>query len=184
MAGYDILSPVTVAILQFKASYTISEITFSVRRGIALAFARVIGHSELAGSIILNFTEVSIFRRQQRGVLVDVGMLASDFWDSAAEFTSRLTESNINAQMLSLGLRSVQIVQNSSIINWSPMSKPGEKTTPDKLENERGTYSTPMTIIVGFVVGSLLLIALSAGLLHWYWRRARKQLKTHVSKGS
>ncbi len=68
----------------------------------ARAIANVIGLSELSGSVVLNFTETEIRRRQQKGVLVDVGL--QDFKGSTTAFASILTEYNINTQMLLLGL--------------------------------------------------------------------------------
>jgi hypothetical protein len=71
------------------------------------AIANTIGVS--VNSVVLSFTEVLLQRRhllQQRGVLVDVGL--QNYLGSPDDFTSSLTESNLNAQMVSLGLRSIQ----------------------------------------------------------------------------
>jgi hypothetical protein len=141
------------------------------------AIARVIGLSEGGGSIFLNFTETDIRRGQQRGVLVDVYLL--DFKGSADRFTSRLTESSLNEQMLLLGLRSVKIVSKTENSNQGlAVGSSSSTNTTDGSENSSGA-SKIIIIIIGGVVGGLALIAVSACLV--YWRRSNKREQSNVS---
>lgn len=138
----------------------------------AQAITKVIG-LELAAFLVLNFTEIDVWRRQQRRVLVDVCLL--DFKGSTAVFTSRLTERNINEQMLSLGLRSVQIVE----IQGSQGSSSTTNTVTH--EDKSGANNIQIAIIVG-IVGCLALIAGSTCI--WYWRRSNKRQQIQVSRRS
>ncbi len=167
-----ILTPSVIVILRFITTYSLSEITSKVQSQMAQAIIKIIG-LELAASLVLNFTEIDVWRRQQRRVLVDVCLL--DFKGSTAVFMSRLTERNINEQMLSLGLRSVQIVE----IQGSQGSSSTTNTVTH--EDKTGANNIQIAIIVG-IVGCLALIAGST--CFWYWRRSNKRQQTLVSRRS
>jgi hypothetical protein len=101
---------VIVIIIQFRAPYTMSELTPDIQNKIATAVANVIGLN--ASSVSLTFVEVDLRRRtllQQKGVLVNVGL--KDVQGSTTPYASRLTQDSINSQMAILGLRSVSSVQ-------------------------------------------------------------------------
>ncbi len=118
------------------------------------AIAAAMGNSALADYIALNFTEVDI-RRSQRGVLVDVGL--RDYQGSIAALTSSLTEDNINTQMLSLGLRSVQLVVGSPIMTSSIANK--SSSVPEKSGSTDSSTASTIVIVVCVGVGVLILIA-------------------------
>ncbi len=181
-AACDKSSPAVVVILQFKASYTLSEITNGVRSGMAQAIASVIGFS--ASAVVLNFTETSFQRRgfnlkfkllQQRSVLVDVGL--RDFQGSPALFSSSLTEGNINSQMSLLGLRSVQIVSNPgsyvttskstsvASINISAVTTPESSTGGNNL----------MVAIIGSIAGTVAFIGSIAGTVYFVHSKCCKK---------
>jgi hypothetical protein len=134
-----------VQILQFKASYLLSEITTDVRNKMAQAIASVI--SVNASKVVLSIVDVSLRRRkllQQQGVLV--GVYLQDFKGSPLEFAALLTQERLNAQMTAFGLKPIQLISTS------------EQTSSNSTSN-----SIPNVLIggiVGGVVGSCVLCTL------------------------
>ena len=171
-------------ILQFKASYTLSEITNVVRIGMAQAISNVIGFS--VSEVVLNFTEANFQRRgfkfkllQQWGVLVDVGL--RNFQGSPVLFSSSLTESNINSQMLLLGLRSVQIVSNSgsyvttsksTVASVASINISAATTTP---ESSTGGNNL-MVAIIGSIAGTVAFIGSIAGTVYCVYSKCCKKV--------
>ena len=146
--------------------------TSNVRNGMITAIATAMGNNALAESVILKFTEVDIRRSQQRGVLVDVGL--RDYQGSTAVFISRLTESNINTQMLALGLRPVQVLAFNS---GSPPATSSIVNRTSEVPEYSSTNST-MIVIGACVVGALSVIA---GFFYLRWRRSSKNKHSNVS---
>ena len=107
---------VIVIIFQFKAPYQLSEITPELESRMSQAVAAVLGVN--ATSVSLTFVEVDMRRRrllQQKGVLVSVSL--KNLQGSASPFVSRLSQDSINHQMAAAGLRTVQLVQNGTVIS-------------------------------------------------------------------
>jgi hypothetical protein len=144
----------------------------------ARAIATAMGNSALEDYVTLIFTEVEIRRSQQRGVLVDVGL--RDYQGSTAAFTSSLTESNINTQMLSLGLRPVQSVLVKS-------GSPGSPLTTSTIENKTSSVpeivgSTNLNItVIAAAACAVGAFASIAGCLYWRRRRSGKSKPLNVS---
>jgi hypothetical protein len=140
----------------------------------AKAIATAIGNSALEDYVTLNFTEVDIRRSQQRGVLVDVGL--RDFKGSIAAFTSSLTESSINTQMVSLGLRPVQLVMVNS---GSPLMTITIENKTSSVPENGGSTNANSTVIAG-AAGAVGALALIAGCLFWRRRRSGKRKQSNV----
>ena len=141
----------------------------------AKAIATAMGNSALVDYVTLNFTEVDIRRLQQRGVLVDVGL--RDYQGSTAAFTSSLTESSINTQMLLLGLRPVQsVVVNSG----SPLMTSIIENKTSGVPENGGSTNLNSTVIAAAAcaVGAFVSIA---GCLYWRRRRSGKSKPSNVS---
>ncbi len=160
-------------ILQFKAPYSLSEITSNIRDGMATAIATAMGKKALAKSVTLNFTEVDIRRSQQRGVLVDVGL--RDYQGSTEVLLSSLKASNINTEMLALGLRPVQVlVLNSE----SPPVTSSYANKTSGVPEAGASSDSKMIVIAASCVGALSVIA---GFFYWRLSRSSKSKLTNVS---
>ncbi len=165
-----------VIILQFKTSYSLAEITSAVRSGMAEAIATAMGNSALADSVILYFSEVDI-RRSQRGVLVDVGL--RDYQGSTAALISNLTESNINAHMLSMGLRPVQSV----VVNLGSPASSNSTETDNKTSSvpENNASKNTVSTIIAISVSIVGAFAAIAGCICWRLRHSSEGPKINVS---
>jgi hypothetical protein len=130
----------------------------------ATVIANLIGFDPSA--IFLNFTEKNIHGRQllQNFVIVDVMLLA--FKGSPAEFASILTDSNINVHMVSMGLRSVQVIVAQ--VNSSGTAISSTSTTSSVL---------PLGILIGVVLGGFFIAA--AGVAYVFLRQKRQRI-VHV----
>jgi hypothetical protein len=177
-------SPSVIKILQFRTSYILSEITSAVRMAMASAIATAIGNSALAESVLLSFTEIEILRRQQRGVLVDVSL--KNYQGTPADFRASLTESNINTQMLSLGLRAVQlVVEDLSSLPLTSFSNIANRTSsvdvPTSSVNvpESGSGTNIVMIAIGVCTAGAFVVI--AGCVCWRWRLSSKSKKKNVS---
>jgi hypothetical protein len=106
-----------VPVIQFKVPYHLSDFTEGLRNNMVLAIANVLVDVSVS-RIILSLAEVDIRRRnllEQKGVLVSVGI--RDFLGSRAQLLLTLTQDNINVQMASAGLKSVQVITISTTGN-------------------------------------------------------------------
>jgi hypothetical protein len=157
-------------ILQFKTSYLLSEISDTVRNKMATAIANVIGRD--SKDIALSFSETDIQGRRllvQKGVLVDVILL--NFKGSPDVFASNLTESNINSQMVSMGLKPVQVMaQKSEQTNGSGTFTSKPSTTSSELS---------VGGIIGVVIAGVFVVS-AAGGAYILLQKKKQNIVSHI----
>jgi hypothetical protein len=103
-----------VTIFQFKVSYQLAEITDVIRGKMVLVVSSLL--SVQANRVILSFSQVSMTQRNLlvaetlAGVLVSVGLADLYGSESATVLASQISQDVINAKMVDVGLKPVQLI--------------------------------------------------------------------------
>ena len=108
-----------VSIFQFKAPYSISEITDVLQNKMAMAIANLLNVG--TNNVILKFTSTILRVIQREAVIVSVSLV--NFQGSTSALASIITKDNINSAMGREGLASVELVTTSSSESGSSTSQ-------------------------------------------------------------